>query len=89
MKVEAGEIFGFLGPNGAGKTTTVKMLLGLVHPSSGTGKVAGFDIVKQVLDVRKSCGVLPDPAGFYDNLRLLHKSIKVFGHLCRFVFHAS
>jgi energy-coupling factor transporter ATP-binding protein EcfA2 len=41
MKVEAGEIFGFLGPNGAGKTTTMKMLLGLVHPSSGTGKVAG------------------------------------------------
>ncbi len=46
----------------------MKMLLGLVQPSSGTGKVAGFDIVHEVLEVRKHCGVLPDPAGFYDNL---------------------
>lgn len=68
LKVGAGEIFGFLGPNGAGKTTTMKMLLGLVQPTSGTGKVAGFDIVHQVLDVRKSCGVLTDPCGFYENM---------------------
>jgi ABC-2 type transport system ATP-binding protein len=80
MKVEAGEIFGFLGPNGAGKTTTMKMLLGLVHPTSGSGKVAGFDIIKQVLDVRKSCGVLPDPAGFYDNLNA-RQNLKFYGSL--------
>lgn len=80
MKVEAGEIFGFLGPNGAGKTTTMKMLLGLVRPSSGTGTVAGFDIVKQVLDVRKSCGVLPDPAGFYDNLNA-RQNLHFYGSL--------
>jgi ABC-2 type transport system ATP-binding protein len=80
MKVEAGEIFGFLGPNGAGKTTTMKMLLGLVHPSSGGGKVAGFDIIKQVLDVRKSCGVLPDPAGFYDNLSA-RQNLRFYGSL--------
>ncbi|WP_424357997.1 ATP-binding cassette domain-containing protein [Methanocella sp. MCL-LM] len=67
FNVGKGEIFGFLGPNGAGKSTTMKMLLGLVQPTSGTGKVAGFDIIHQVLDVRKSCGVLPDPYGFYDN----------------------
>jgi len=80
LKVDAGEIFGFLGPNGAGKTTTMKMLLGLVQPTSGTGKVAGFDIVKQVLDVRRSCGVLPDPAGFYDNLNA-RQNLKFYGSL--------
>ena len=68
LKVEAGEVFGFLGPNGAGKTTTMKMLIGLVEPTSGTGRVAGYDIKHQVLNVRRSCGVLPDPCGFYDNL---------------------
>ncbi len=80
LKVDAGEIFGFLGPNGAGKTTTMKMLLGLIQPTSGTGKVAGFDIVKQVLDVRRSCGVLPDPAGFYDNLTA-RQNLKFYGSL--------
>jgi ABC-2 type transport system ATP-binding protein len=68
LSVGEGEVFGFLGPNGAGKTTTMKMLLGLIQPTSGTGKVAGFDIVHQVMDVRRACGVLPDPAGYYDNL---------------------
>jgi ABC-2 type transport system ATP-binding protein len=80
LKVDAGEIFGFLGPNGAGKTTTMKMLLGLIQPTSGTGKVAGFDIVKQVLDVRRNCGVLPDPAGFYDNLTA-RQNLKFYGSL--------
>lgn len=68
LSIAEGEIFGFLGPNGAGKTTTIKMLMGLVQPTSGSGRVCGFDIVHQVLDVRRSCGVLPEPAGFYDNL---------------------
>ncbi|OPY30557.1 MAG: Trehalose/maltose import ATP-binding protein MalK [Methanocella sp. PtaU1.Bin125] len=80
LKVNASEIFGFLGPNGAGKTTTMKMLLGLVQPTSGTGKVAGFDIIKQVLDVRRSCGVLPDPAGFYDNLNA-RQNLHFYGSL--------
>jgi ABC-2 type transport system ATP-binding protein len=80
MAVYEGEIFGFLGPNGAGKTTTMKMLLGLVHPTSGTGTVAGHDIVREVLDVRKSCGVLPDPAGFYDNLTA-RQNLRFYGKL--------
>jgi ABC-type multidrug transport system, ATPase component len=80
IAVYEGEIFGFLGPNGAGKTTTMKMLLGLVHPTSGTGTVAGHDIVREVLDVRRSCGVLPDPAGFYDNLTA-RQNLKFYGRL--------
>lgn len=68
LSIGESEAFGFLGPNGAGKTTTIKMLMGLIQPTSGSGKICGFDIVHQVLDVRRSCGVLPEPAGFYDNL---------------------
>ncbi len=58
----------------------MKMLLGLVQPTSGTGKVAGYDIIHQVLDVRKHCGVLPDPAGFYDNLNA-RQNLKFYGSL--------
>jgi ABC-2 type transport system ATP-binding protein len=68
FSVRKGEVFGFVGPNGAGKTTTMKMLIGLLEPSSGTGRVAGFDIVKEVINIREATGVLPEPAGFYDNL---------------------
>ena len=46
FEVRRGEIFGFLGPNGAGKTTTIKMLAGLLSPSSGRGTVAGYDIAR-------------------------------------------
>ena len=80
FSVGAGEIFGFLGPNGAGKSTTMKMLLGLVQPTSGTGKVAGFDIIHQVLDVRKSCGVLTDPYGFYEN-QTARQNLHFYGSL--------
>jgi len=63
FQVKEGEIFGFLGPNGAGKTTTVKMLCTLLRPSSGSGTVAGFDIVRQPNEVRKSMGIIfQDPS---------------------------
>ncbi|MCX9010119.1 MAG: ABC transporter ATP-binding protein [Candidatus Methanoperedens sp.] len=68
LDVKNGEVFGFVGPNGAGKTTTMKMLIGLLEPTGGSGKVAGFDIVKQVIRIRETTGVLPEPAGYYDNL---------------------
>ena len=57
LRVEPGEIYGFLGPNGAGKSTTVHMLTTLLPPTSGTARVAGFDIVKQGAQVRDSIGV--------------------------------
>src|SRR6202789_2423178 len=56
LRVEPGEIYGFLGPNGAGKSTTVLMLTTLLPPTSGTARVAGFDIVKQGSQVRSTIG---------------------------------
>ena len=47
LQVERGEIFAFLGPNGCGKTTTIRMLCGIITPTSGSGRVAGFDIVAE------------------------------------------
>ncbi len=55
-----GEIVGFLGPNGAGKTTTIKMLIGLLRPSSGTARIGGFDIQRQPLQAKALLGYVPD-----------------------------
>ena len=59
FSVKRGEIFGFLGPNGAGKTTTIKMLITVIHPTSGGAKILGGDIAKQGRDVRAAIGVVP------------------------------
>jgi ABC-2 type transport system ATP-binding protein len=63
-----GETFGLLGPNGAGKTTTILMMLGLTDVSAGTVMVAGYDPVRQPLDVKRRVGYLPDSVGFYDHM---------------------
>jgi len=57
LQIQEGEIFGFLGPNGAGKSTTVRMLTTLLRPTGGTGRVAGFDVVREADDVRRNIGV--------------------------------
>ena len=59
VSVERGEVFGLLGPNGAGKTTILKMLTTLLPPSSGSARIAGFDIVRQSADVRRVIGYVP------------------------------
>jgi ABC-2 type transport system ATP-binding protein len=68
MTVQPGEILGFLGPNGAGKSTTVKILTGLIRPSSGRAWVAGYDVVDQPLEVKARIGYVPETAALYDGL---------------------
>ena len=68
FEVAAGEIVGILGPNGSGKTTTILMLLGLTEPTSGRAMVAGFDPLRDPLEVKRRVGYLPDQIGFYENM---------------------
>lgn len=66
--VFGGEVFGFLGPNGAGKTTTIKMIVGLLQPTSGSIKVAGYDIQTQSMLAKASAGYVPDTPNLYAKL---------------------
>jgi ABC-2 type transport system ATP-binding protein len=68
LRVNSGEILGLLGPNGAGKSTTVKILTGLLTPSSGRASVAGFDIVRQPLEAKRRLGYVPEQPVLYDAL---------------------
>ncbi|GAP08352.1 MAG TPA: ABC transporter ATP-binding protein [Anaerolinea thermolimosa] len=68
FSVSGGEIFGFLGPNGAGKTTTIKILVGLLQPTSGVVKVAGYDVLRQPLQAKAACGYVPDEPNLYPKL---------------------
>ena len=68
LRVDPGEILGFLGPNGAGKSTTVKILTGMIRPTSGRAVVAGFDVEAAPLEVKKRIGYVPETAALYDGL---------------------
>ncbi|GIK37433.1 MAG: multidrug ABC transporter ATP-binding protein [Chloroflexota bacterium] len=68
FEVPRGQIFGFLGPNGAGKTTTIRMLLGLLAPTSGTATVIGFDVVKETEVMRKRIGYMTQKFSLYNDL---------------------
>ncbi|MDN4486588.1 ABC transporter ATP-binding protein [Demequina sp. SYSU T00039] len=68
LRVPRHSIFGFLGPNGAGKTTTMKMLLGLIRPTGGTGTIVGLDIVRDSPDIRARIGYLPQEPRFYEHM---------------------
>ena len=65
LKIEPGEIFGFIGPNGAGKSTTIRTLLGLIFPTSGSGKIFGKDIVKETKEIKKHIGYMPSEVNYY------------------------
>jgi len=68
FQVYGGEIFGFLGPNGAGKTTTIKMIVGLLQPTSGTVRVGGYDVQSQALQAKAASGYVPDEPNLYPKL---------------------
>lgn len=68
IQVAPGEILGFLGPNGAGKSTTVKLLTGMIKPSSGRARVAGFDVESDPIEVKRRIGYVPESAALYESL---------------------
>jgi ABC-2 type transport system ATP-binding protein len=68
LAVDVGEIFGFLGPNGAGKSTTIRLLLGFLHPTAGSGSVLGLDIGRDSVEIRRRTGYLPGGIAFWDTL---------------------
>ena len=70
FKLAPGEILGFLGPNGAGKTTTIKILVGLMRPTSGSASIAGADCVRDARRIKRLVGFMPDTFGSYDNMRV-------------------
>ena len=68
LQVARGEFFGFIGPNGAGKTTTIGLLCGLLRPTAGMARVAGFDPQREAIEVKARIGVLQDQPALYDEL---------------------
>ena len=68
FEVHQGEVFGFLGPNGAGKTTTIRMLTGLTRPTEGEARVLGHDLSRELVQIKKVIGVVPETSNLYDEL---------------------
>src|SRR5580658_2989274 len=80
FQVEKGQIVGFLGPNGAGKTTTMRMLTCFMPPSEGTAEVAGFDVLKSPMEVKKRIGYLPETPPVYPDMEV-HEYLNFVGRL--------
>ena len=68
FEVKEGEIFGFLGPNGAGKSTTIRMLCGIISPTSGSGQVGGYDVIKEQYKIKEHIGYMSQKFSLYDDL---------------------
>jgi len=76
--VKAGEVFGFLGANGAGKTTAIRMLIGLLQPSAGTARVAGFDVSRETEEVKRNIGYMSQRFSLYEDLTP-RENIRLYG----------
>lgn len=71
LEVKEGEIFGFIGPNGAGKSTTIRLLMGLIYPTSGEAKLFGKDVIEYGPEVREDIGYLPSEIFYYDKMKVI------------------
>ena len=80
LQIDAGEIFGLLGPNGAGKTTLIKILTGLTRPTQGSARIAGFDILRQPMEVKKLIGVSPQEINL-DKELTAYENLLIYGKL--------
>jgi len=68
FSVKKGEIFGFLGSNGSGKSTTIRMLCGIITPTSGNGMVAGYDMIRQPEEIKQAIGYMSQKFSLYEDL---------------------
>lgn len=80
LSITQGEIFGFLGPNGAGKSTTIRMLCGLLEPTSGEGSISGYDIIKEPEKVKEHIGYMSQSFGLYHDLTV-EENLRFYGRL--------
>ena len=80
FSIHSGEIFGYLGSNGAGKSTTIRMLCGILAPTSGCGRVAGYDLIESPEEIKKSIGYVSQRFSLYEDLTV-KENLSFFGHI--------
>src|SRR5262249_45782837 len=68
FEIPAGQIDGFLGPNGAGNTTTLKMVTGMIEPTSGSALICGFDLAREAIEVKRNVGFVPESGAVFESL---------------------